>query len=199
MVQRDYRRNGPGRATRALAAALAPGGATGLTVLDIGGGIGGLHHLLLQAGAASAVDVDASGPCIEIARAEAEHRGLADRTSFRKGDFVAVEADIGSADLVGLDRVVCCYFDPTALVGAAARHARQRLGIVMPPDGRLGRILIWLANIGQWIGRSDFRAFAHRHDTVIAAARGAGLELASFQRLGPVWRLLVFERRQALP
>ncbi len=51
---RDYRKAGPPRATRFLADELAPGTADGLTILDIGGGVGALHHLLLERGATAA-------------------------------------------------------------------------------------------------------------------------------------------------
>jgi 2-polyprenyl-3-methyl-5-hydroxy-6-metoxy-1,4-benzoquinol methylase len=105
---REYRRNGPNGWTSRLVAGLAKGGVDGLTVLDIGAGVGAVHHALLAAGAASAVDVDASGPCIAAARNEAERRGLDGRVSYLKGDAVTLAPDIGAADLVALDRVVCC-------------------------------------------------------------------------------------------
>ena len=44
----EYLRRGPGGTTRALASALADPTPAGLTVLDIGGGVGGLHRLLLD-------------------------------------------------------------------------------------------------------------------------------------------------------
>src|SRR4029077_2919224 len=57
---RTYRRNGPAGLTRLLIDGLAAGGVDGYTVLDIGGGVGAVHHELLRSGAAAAVDVDAS-------------------------------------------------------------------------------------------------------------------------------------------
>ena len=198
-LQRSYRRNGPGKTTRALAAALAPDGAAGLTVIDVGAGVGALHHLLLSGGAAAAVDVDASGPYLEVAREEAVWRGFAERVTFHHGDFVGLAAAIPGADLVGLNRVVCCYFDASALIAEAARHAGRRLGVVLPPDGRLGRAFIALANVWQWLSRSTFRVYAHRHETVIVAARAGGLELAAGERLGFIWRMLVFERPATQP
>ena len=153
-------------------------------MIDIGGGVGGLHHLLLERGAASAVDVDASGPFLEVARAEAERRGFGDRAAFVKGDFVAVEDLVERADVVGLDRVVCCYPHVAALVGGAARHARQRLGIVLPPDGAIARFVIGLANGWQWLTRSAFRVYAHPWPIVVGAARDAGMTLARTERLG---------------
>jgi magnesium-protoporphyrin O-methyltransferase len=189
----DDRRKGPGRATRALASALAGGRADGLTVLDIGGGVGGLHHLLLVAGAKRATDVDASRPYLEAARREAERRGVADRVTFVAGDFIEVADRVEPADLVGLDRVVCCHPDVERLVGAAARHARRRLGIVVPRDGRLAEAIVWIQNRAEWITRSPLRVYAHRHARIVAAARAEGLEPVGEQPLG-IWHLLLFER-----
>lgn len=190
---REYRRKGPGRASVALADALARGNLEGRTVLDIGAGVGAVHLLLLDRGAASATDVDASRPYLDAARSEAERRGLADRVRFEHGDFVAVAAAVEAADLVALDRVVCCYGDVEALVGRAAERTRRRLGIVLPPDGRFARLVIGLLNAWGRVTRSSFRMYAHPHARVVAAARAGGLEPAGTRDLG-IWRLLVFER-----
>ena len=191
---RAYRRKGPGRASIALADALGVGGLEGRTVLDIGAGVGALHHLLLDRGAASAVDVDASGPYLEAARSEARRRGIADRIRFEHGDFVAMAPAIETADLVALDRVVCCYGDIDALVGRAAERTRQRLGVVLPPDGRFARFLVGLFNAWELARRSRFRIYAHPHARVVAAARAGGLVSAGKSSVG-IWRLLVFERQ----
>ena len=190
---RAFRRDGPGRATRVLANALAVGGVEGRTILDIGAGLGGLHHLLLAAGAASAVDVDASRPYLDAARAEASRLGLAERVTFRHGDFVAIAAEVPQADLVGLDRVVCCYPDPASLVRSAADHTRRRLGIVLPPDGRIAGLVVGIFNLGQWLRRDPFRIYAHPHAVVRSAATAAGLVPAGIERVG-LWRLLLFDR-----
>lgn len=190
---RDYRRNGPGRASKALADALGRGDPTGRTVLDIGAGVGTVHQLLLERGAAAATDVDASRPYLDAAREEAERRGIADRVAFRHGDFVALAPEIEPADLVALDRVVCCYGDVDALVARAAERTLCRLGIILPPDGRIARAAVRLVNAWEWLTRSSFRIYAHPHARVVAAARGAGLEPAATSAVG-MWRLLVFER-----
>ncbi|MBI3750199.1 MAG: methyltransferase domain-containing protein [Chloroflexi bacterium] len=194
---REYRRHGPGKTTRTLASALAGDGdgASGLTVLDIGGGVGGLHRLLLEAGAASAVDIDASAPYLAAARREAQRLGLDSRIEFAHGDFVTSAPAVEAADLVGLDRVVCCYPDVDALVGAAARLTRRRLGIAVPRDGRFARFAVGAVNVWQRIIRSKLRMHAHDLARIEAAAGGAGLQLRSITAVG-FWRVLLFERPQ---
>ncbi len=190
---RDYRRNGPPKATRLLADALAGHDLAGMTVLDIGAGVGALHQDLLARGAASAVDVDASHPYLESAREEAERLGLTDRVRFEYGDFVEIAEDIGPADLVALDRSVCCYPDMVRLVGLAAQRTRRRLGLVLPRDLGLVRFGIAVLNVGQWIKRSPFRVYAHRHVEIDGVARAAGL-VEELRRTTGMWTVIVYAR-----
>jgi len=126
-----YRRNGPLKNTRLLLEALQAQTpeprVPELTLLDIGSGVGAIAHGLLQAGVGQATDVDASVAYLAAAREEAERRGLADRLSFRQGDFVTLAASIPPADIVTLDRVICCYDDMPALVGLSAARGGEAL------------------------------------------------------------------------
>jgi SAM-dependent methyltransferase len=190
---RRYQREGPDDWTRRLIDELADGGVDGLTVLDIGAGVGAVHLALLAAGARSAVDVDASGPYQAVARSEAERRGLGDRVTYRKGDAVAIAPELDEADLVALDRVVCCYGDMPGLVGAAAGRTRRRLGMVLPRDDVWVRAMVATANGWNRIRRDRFRIHAHRTADVARVATAAGLVQRSAHR-GVFWQSLVFER-----
>lgn len=190
---RDLRRSGPRNTARALVDALGRDGCDGATILDIGAGVGSVHLLLLERGAASAVDVDLSRPYLEVARAEAERRGLVDRVEHVPGDFTDIADSIGPADLVALDRVVCCHPDVDGLVGRAAERTRRRLGVVLPPDHAVARLVARTANLWERIRGSAYRAYVHPHDRVIAVAVAAGLTPTGQRSVG-IWRLLTFER-----
>lgn len=193
-----YRRKGPVRTTRLLIDALAVGGAEGLTVLDIGGGVGAVHHELLRAGAAAATDVEASGPYLAAARSEAERLGHAERVQYERGDFVALAERLEPADLVALDRVVCCYGDWAALVGRSAALARRRYGLVYPRDTWWTRLAGRALNVWCRVRRTAFRTFIHRARDIDAAVRAAGL-LPAFRRVGLFWQVVVWERPLATP
>jgi SAM-dependent methyltransferase len=195
---REYRRDGPRGWTARLIEGLAADGIEGLTVLEIGAGVGAVHQSLLLSGAAAATDVDASGPYLAVAREEAVRRGLADRVTFLKGDAVRLADSLPEADLVALDRVVCCYGDMPGLVGLAAARARRRLGMVLPRDARWIRGAVALSNGWSALTRNPFRVHVHRTDAVLAVAREAGLSVASTHR-GLFWQTLVLERRPAEP
>ena len=95
-----WRHRGPHPATRELIDLIREDGVEGATVLDIGAGVGAVHMTLLEAGAATAVDVDASPEYLATARGEAERRGLAGRVEYRYGDVVELAAELPPADIV---------------------------------------------------------------------------------------------------
>ena len=190
---RDFQRHGPRGSTSRLIDALARGGVQGMTVLDIGAGVGAVHQMLIAAGAASATDVDASGPYLAVARGEAERRGTVDRVTYLRGDAVRLAPELPEADLVALDRVVCCYPDMDALVRVAAERARRRLGIVLPRDVGLIRAAIAIVNRWNALVGNPFRAYVHHTDALLAIATSAGLELVDSHR-GGFWQTLVLER-----
>ncbi len=182
--------------TRALIDALAEGGVDRQTVLDIGGGVGAVHHELLRSGAATAVDVDASRAYISAAHEEAVRQGHEDRVQYVAGDFVAVAPEIAPADLVALDRVICCYPDMASLVGRSASLARRRYGLVYPRDTWLSRVGIRIINLQFRLTRSRFRVYVHRTAEVEAILADHGLE-RRLHRTSLIWQLSLFERPAA--
>lgn len=193
---RDYRRNGPTGLTKALIEALAAGGIEGRSVLEIGGGVGAVHHELLRAGADAAVDVDASRAYVSAAREESERQGHADRVEYRVGDFVALADVIEPADVVALDRVLCCYADMSSLVARSAALAKVRYGVVYPRYNWFGRVAIVLVNLGKRVSRSPFRTYLHRTTDVDAILVDHGL-VRTLHRTTLIWQLAVYERPTA--
>src|SRR5215831_7315811 len=110
-----YRLRGPAKATACLIAALQEDAIAGMTLLDIGSGIGVIPQTLLQSGVRHALDVDASSAYIAVARSEMDRLGLSDRMHFVQGNFVTLAETIPASDIVTLDRVICCFDDMPAL------------------------------------------------------------------------------------
>src|SRR5262245_31553857 len=122
---RRFRRRGAAKATRLLVEAVRERAPTSGSLLDIGGGIGAIHHVLLEGAVGSATHVDASPAYIAAAREEASLRGHGDQVHFVEGDFVELAPTLDAADVVTLDRVICCYPDMPALVARSAALARH--------------------------------------------------------------------------
>ena len=193
---RRYRAKGPETTTRWLIEGLRggpDGDVAGLTVLDIGAGVGAVHLALLEAGAGGAIDVDGSPAFIAAAKKEALRVGVAHRVRHEAGDFVDLAGGIEPADLVALDRVVCCYPDMAALVGLSAARASWRYGLVYPRD------VWWIRGAGAVLNavmrliRQRTRVFIHKTADVEALVEAAGLTRRFF-RQGLYWQVAVFER-----
>jgi len=63
---KKYLKSGADQSTKKLIAALIENDVEGITLLDIGGGLGAIHHELIEAGASSARCADASADYIAI-------------------------------------------------------------------------------------------------------------------------------------
>lgn len=191
-----YRADGPDPTTRRLVDALVREGVEGASLLDIGGGVGAVQLELLSAGVARSVDVDASEPYLAVARSEAEERGWADRTAYLHGDFTTLADQVQPADVVTLDRVVCCYPDARALIGLSAARARRLYGLVHPVDRWWTRLLARAGNLGYRLFRNPYRMYVHRQALIDEMVRREGLQIADLHQ-GWFWRMAVYRRDAA--
>jgi SAM-dependent methyltransferase len=191
---RRLRRRGPTKTTRLLVDALRAQGVDGASLIDVGGGVGAVHHALLDAGAREAVQVDVAPAYLAAAREEAERRGHHGRVRFVHGDVVERAGELPDADVVTLDRVICCYPDMPALVASSAGKARRLYGAVYPRDTWWMRRGLTLVNALLRLRRSAFRAYLHPPPAIEAALRECGFERAYATRT-LVWHVAVYARR----
>jgi 2-polyprenyl-3-methyl-5-hydroxy-6-metoxy-1,4-benzoquinol methylase len=182
---RRYRQRGLGATSRALVE--LAGDVVGATVLDVGGGIGAIELELLAAGAERATNVELSGGYEEAASALLSERGLADRVDRRIADFVSEGNAVEPHDLVVLHRVVCCYPDVDALMGAAAEHAQKRLVLTYPQEHLLMRLGLQVINLWLRVSGCGFRTYAHPIARILGAAETHGLRLERRERQGFLW------------
>ena len=191
---RRFRRRGPIKSTRLLINALRSAGVADASLLDVGGGIGAIHHALIAAGARNAVHVDVSSDYIQAAREEAVRRGHGDRVRFIHGDLVQIAPTIPEADIVTLDRVICCYPDMEALVSTAAEKAGRLFGAVYPRDVWWVRLGVRTVNLFVRARRSAFRVFVHSPAAIDGVLRQHGLERRALERTG-AWEVVTYVRR----
>jgi len=193
-----FRRRGPDKTTRLLIEALRDslGRSDGQdrVLLDVGGGIGAIHHALVGSGVSRAVHVDASSASIAIARQETVRRGHGALVEFVHGDFVSMGSDLQVADIVTLDRVICCYHDMPRLVDLAASRTKRLFAAVYPRPDWWMRIAFAGSNTLFRLRRSDFRVFMYDPRAINERLRAAGLERRVLRRtIG--WEIVVYERR----
>lgn len=190
---RQYQRHGPSVQTREMLGAIRSLGLKDASLLDIGGGVGVLHHELLQDVGRTATHVDASSAYLREARAEADRLGHSDRVRFIHADFTDIAADLPQADIVTLDRVVCCYPDFRALLSAAAGRSRRVLALTYPRETWYLRIFMKLINLLQGLRREPFRVFLHPVTQMDALLASEGLHRFALKRFF-VWEAASYRR-----
>jgi magnesium-protoporphyrin O-methyltransferase len=190
---KEYRSKGSNTTTQILVREIKKGGVEDLSLLDVGGGVGAIQHELLAAGVQSATDVDASHAYLHAAQKEAQRRGVGDRVQFLHGNFVEIAAQVSPADIVTLDRVLCCYPDMELLVQLSASRARKLYGLVYPRDVWWVKIGLRLANFFFRLRNNPFRIFAHPTQTVEALVQKNGLK-KTFSHYTFFWQVAVFSR-----
>jgi SAM-dependent methyltransferase len=191
-----HRQGKPAKTTQTLVQALVDLGVDGLTVLDIGGGIGTVQLELLRAGATGSTSVEASAAYVEVAQQVAAEASLNHRITYVHGDFISLAGRIPDADIVTLDRVVCCYDDVAALVTLSAGKARKLYALVYPRSEWWVKLALFFENLGYRLRRSPFRAFVHPTELVDRLVRTAGLQMISHNSTFS-WQVVIYQRQHA--
>ena len=172
---RRYRRRGADPITRLLLTELRKWPLQGASILDVGGGIGVIGMELADSGAGSATVVEASPAYFDVARSEMESRYGSRPTQFVVGDFARMAPTLSDADVVTLDRVVCCYPGVEDLLCAAVQRTRRLIAFSYPRNRWYVRAAIALENWWRRLRGNPFRAFLHPPQRMCAVLEGAGL------------------------
>jgi magnesium-protoporphyrin O-methyltransferase len=189
-----YRKKGLDRAARRLVSHLTRRGIAGDAVLEVGGGVGAIQLELLKAGAARTTNVELSTGYDAAAAGLLTEASLEDNVDRRIGDFVALAGELEPADDVVLHRVVCCYGDVDALVGAAAQRARRNLVLTYPPENIVAKAVSGGINLFLKLRGSEFRTYVWPIAAITRAAEAQGLTCVIEGRASFVWRWAAFER-----
>lgn len=196
MARRDlrrYRQRGAPRTTGWLLDLVVGEGVRDATFLDVGGGVGVLQLGLLRAGAVSGVHVDASPAYLAAAEEEAARQAYGGRVQRVRGDLVSVASGLEQADVVTLDRVICCYHDMEGLVDASASRARRVYGLVFPRERRLVRLGARAFNLVQRLRGRPFNVYVHPRAEIERRVEAHGL-LKRYHRRSFLWHVQVYTR-----
>jgi len=190
---REYHKHGPPKQTKLILEAVRSLNLRDIELMDIGGGVGMIHHELLQDVARQAIHVDASSAYISEAKKESEKRGNTDRIKFFHADFTDIAADLPPADVVTLDRVVCCYPDFRSLLGNASDHSRKAIALTYPRETWYLRIGLGLINLALRLRRDPFRVFVHPIREMDSLLTRKGFQRISMKRLF-VWEMSLYQK-----
>ena len=188
-----YARKGLERSQQQLVNGLNQAGFAAATLLEIGSGVGYLHQQLLARGAASATGVEMATGMLAEARAAAQEQGLGARVSYHEGDFLALATEVPPADVVLLDKVICCYPDARGLVALSLARAKRVYAFTIPRDLVINRIGVRLSAFFFWIFRSPFRNYVHDPETIGQWLVDAGFH-KTFEDHTALWLTRVYAR-----
>jgi magnesium-protoporphyrin O-methyltransferase len=188
-----YRRRGLDRISRRLVDWLVGQGIEGVSVLEIGGGVGEIQLELLRRGAARTTNLELSPAYDAEATALAAEAGMAGRMTRRLGDIAVEDGVADMHDFVVLNRVVCCYPDVELLVRAAARHARRAVVLTHPPR-HVGSVATLAGEnlVLRVLGR-EYRAFVHPPEVMKAVLHEHGF-VSRHVHKGVFWHVLTAPR-----
>jgi magnesium-protoporphyrin O-methyltransferase len=193
---REYRQDGPKETTRVLIEVLAQYVDAGETLLDIGGGIGEIQHALLGAGIQSSTNCEAASAFIETCKQEAERRGHANRITHIHANFIDVADQVPPADIVTLDRVICCYHDMHGLVRSSLAKTRTLYGIVVPVETLWVKLIVTIGdNLRHWLRRNPFRVYVHSIQAMESLIFEQGFRRV-FREVRGMWWIGVYEKRE---
>lgn len=165
----------------------------GKTLLEIGCGVGHFHQILIEQGAKSATGIELAAKMLAEAKDWARQRGLAGKTNYIEGDFISVAPNLESADIVIMDKVVCCYPDADSLIHSSLEKCHSAYALTYPRK-------IWYTRLGTQIlalilklAGSDFRPYVHDPKQIELWITEQGYNKI-FQNQTAVWLTQVYKK-----
>ena len=188
-----YLKKGPSKTTTMLLDAIHKIDVQGLDFLDIGGGIGAIQYDLIKAGASGGTSIEASSAYIDVVKDEILQNSLAETVSFKYGDFTTMASDVNSADIVTLDKVICCYDDMSDLVGLSSKLARKIYAVIYPREVWWTKLAVLMMNFYTRIKGCSFRTFIHPTQKVEEIIFGNGLK-RNYYATTLIWQVAIFTK-----
>ncbi|MHB8614198.1 MAG: methyltransferase domain-containing protein [Candidatus Dormibacteraceae bacterium] len=189
---RRYRRKGLDATSRRIGDLLKERGVEGKTLLEVGAASERSRSNCSRR-VFPAVNVELA-PTYEDAASDLLHEvGFADHVERRVMDFADAGTEVETADIVVMNRVICCYPDMPKLASAAAERTREVLVMSFPNRRWWTRLGLTLANFGFRVVGMEFRVFLHPPELIQAAVQQHRFR-TMFNERGLLWQVNAFER-----
>lgn len=173
---RRFKKKGFEASQKQLLEAIEVAGFDDRTLMEIGCGVGHLHLTLLERGARSALGIELSPKMLALAKQWSNERAITDRVEYIEGDFMTLVDQLNPADIVILDKVICCYPDVEGLVGQSVGKTLQAYVFTIPRSRWLVRFGMSFLKFCLWLIRSEFRPYIHDLETINTIIESAGFK-----------------------
>jgi magnesium-protoporphyrin O-methyltransferase len=191
-------KDGLGAESRTIIEALSAQGVAGKSLLEIGCGVGSVTFELLRLGVSKAHGVDLSPEMVATAKELASTMGYSSRTLFEVGD--GAETKLPRADIVILDKVMCCYPVLEPLLNNSLSASTSVYGFSVPSDKGVWKVLATLAisfeKVTLWIRRCGAYTYLHSTNVMNSTLIQRGFGLVFEKRVGP-WLVRVYRSGQS--
>ncbi len=192
-----FRKKGLAKEQRLLLEGISSLHIEGKSILEIGCGVGGLHLTLLQRGAATATGVDISEGMITYAKQLSKDLGMEAKTTYLHGDFTEKGTDIASADIVMMDKVVCCYENLDLLLERSLAKTSSVYALSFPRNHFLVKCMaktaIKIGALFHW----SFSPYWHDWDRMIRLISDSGFQ-EKYKDKTLMWTILIFRRESLM-
>ena len=190
---RQYIKKGPSRVTAKIIQQLTNQTIEGKSLIDVGGGIGALQWWFLQMGGAQTTAIDASSGYLKQAEEHAAENAWGARAHFIFGDYTVVHTQMGRADYITLDKVVCCYPDFKEIIETSCQKARTHVALSYPIDGIISRVISWFGALFAKLKSNSFRPYVHPVNKIREVFEQQGYERISHALAFP-WHIETYRR-----
>lgn len=192
-----YQKKGPNKTTQYILDFFGSLEVSELSLLEIGGGVGVIQHELIKKGIVSDVlNVDASLSYQHVVKDIAARLGYQEKIKFFAGDFVSLSDQVPDADIVALERVVCCYPNMVQLIEDSLARATSYYAVVYPLKTWWMEIGFRVLNFFMRITRNSFRVFLHKPRDLHALIRAYDFHEAFKKRAG-IWWVEIYKKESS--
>ncbi|MFI5252087.1 MAG: class I SAM-dependent methyltransferase [Bacteroidota bacterium] len=163
------------------------------SILEIGCGVGGFHHTLIKHGASSAFGVDISDGMINAAKQLSKELGIEGKSQYLVGDYLVLEPGIPPADILVMDKVVCCYENLNPLIEKSIKKTKNIYALSFPrPAWYINMIFSGIKLIAKAL-RGEFYPYIHDWTKMVADIKRHGF-IERYKSSTFIWSVIVFQR-----
>ncbi len=189
----DYNTKGAKKSTQALLKELKKLNLAGMHLLDIGAGIGVVSNELRHSGLSEITHNDISSAYLSVFKDEFGDQLNGIKINLLQGDFVEASDEIEGADIVVLDKSICCYPHYRELVHSSASKAYTWYAFVIPRDKWWVKFVHYFGELRKSLKGDAFRSFVYPVDKIeeIVLEYGFTKYTQAYQR---EWHIAIFKK-----